>query len=372
MTTRFTKFTWPTLLLGGVLILTGCGGGGGGGGDNPGSGGTASLTDQNATSAITAGYSALGAVNFSSSIPMGVEAAGNNGTKVELLPIINVKIRQALRGGRSLSTLPIGVTTAVTQDCTYYDFQSGTDVVSGSMTSTYNVANPGALDEPATANLVSGDTLTMSFDNCAFYDAGLVLGGSANVTVTSTIDPSCDAYFVDATCQGSLSFNTTNLMLTVTGVGSVTMSGSYSESWTEIGTGTTYNQTDSITNGTFSLVVAPVSGSSETLSISNLNSTHSYQFDADSDTEHQTASATVSVPPLGTIGVAIDTTDTYTNSPPYSYTATGTITISGSNSSVRGTVNDTGAQIEVDANGDGTYESNLGTMTWEEIDAYSY
>jgi hypothetical protein len=178
MKSKLVKLTWPALL-GGLLVLTGCGGGGGGGGGGgvtySGSTSPATVTATNAEEIGTTATEAATNTIAAGNTPFGVAISDNSSNSVrqqakDIVKRFQAELQQA-------DNLPVGVT--YTSDDLNAEF--GENLFCG-----------GTVDGPA--NIVNADSGTVTFHDMCF-DLGY--GGhtaTLDGTVTFSYTESGDTY----------------------------------------------------------------------------------------------------------------------------------------------------------------------------------
>ncbi len=169
-----------------------------------------------------------------------------------------------------------------------------------------------------------------------------------SITLNGVITISGTGDFTGNSFSGGLSFS--NLSVSGSGIQTVTLNGTISFSWTTSG---------AVESGTESGGYT-VSSGGDSISVSGYSST--YQYDAATGEETTTARYTLTSTFLGgTISVSTGQTIVWLDFEPYP--RGGQLVITGANSGVRVTIQGSGAPsgvvlIEVDADGDGNYESS--------------
>lgn len=320
-----------------TLMLAACGGGGGGGSGAPApapAGPQAvAITETNAKPVAA---SALDATQNTSAtgggaLPVGVQVDASAPT---VLQLITQSVRSAA-GSYAVAALPAAVAINQTVSCTY----SGTVTISG------NVAS--------SSGLSAGDTLTLAMNNCS-DSPGTSLSGQLSMTVQSGSLTSVPFHIVIRTTA-------TNLTV-VAGGTTVVANGSVTLDWTGSATSETL-----VASGDAMTSRQTVSGVSHTTTMRNFKQTQTIT----GTTLTGSLTATIETDSARLGGTTVSYTIT-TPTPLVWNEATGTATagvikvVGASNSQLVLTVNaDSSVTIQVDANGDGTFEKTITSTTAE-------
>lgn len=322
-----------------AAVLVACGGGGsdsGSGGSDPGLTSTLAVSTSNAASASADGLdAATNPGGGTAALPTGVQVTGS-GTQPRLSSVVRTLAGLGLRGTTAVAT---GVAIDIPQSCSL----GGTIRITGS------VANGSVL--------LAGDTLTTAAANCTEIVDGVAttLNGSITLTVVS-------GSFTGNAYPERVVMNTvaTNLSTSAGGLVNVTNGDMRMDLHATSATTSTTILTGSSLSNSYSR-----SGFTRTVTMRNYEMTQSVQNTAVTTTT--TATVQTNNPRLG------GSTVVYQLSTPQAVvTDNGNMVVSGivlvvgaNNSKVRVTVTSVdNFLIQVDANGDGTYEnSSTATLT---------
>ena len=336
-------FHLRTLVFAGSFVLAACGGGGGSPGT--GSGGVGSgpqsvpITESNAKPVAANALDSTQNTSATSgaSIPVGVQVDAASG-----VPEMQLMAEAARRAAQSFSAarLPAGIAISETDACS----------LGGTMTITGNVASPNGIG--------AGDTLSISMSNCSESIGGatFVMNGQMAFTVASgTIGDTLPFHVV-------LNVTLTNLSSQSAGVTSVA-SGDVRLDWTA---NSATSQTLTST-GTSLSSRRTVSGTTRTNTMLN----YTQALTISGSTFSGTLAATIETDStrLGNSTVKY----TVTTPTPVVWTATSRLATAGvikvvgaNNSQLVATISANGAvAIQVDANGDNTFETTVTTTTSE-------
>jgi hypothetical protein len=309
-------------------LLAACGGGGGGGGGTAGIAAAAPVvvTSANATQVASASLGASDGLSGNTTGILGVvpAAVGSTpSTDVNIVETIIDQVRKAPQTGGS--GVSIAAVQNIDQPCD-----------SGTLSVSFN-------DADNSATLTTGDTVSMSANNCTF--SGVTMNGSISVSnIVVTGDQVTPPYSLQ------LSLTTSGFSVSSGGeVAAINGDGTILES--------TSDGIDGITvTSSFSGAGIQLTAGGETLTLTN------YQI---TNVENETTgaysvaiSATISISSLG--GSVTVTTDVPLSGV-FPYEAdNGHIICTGDNSSVTITVIDsTSVQLDVDLNGDGTIDDTV-------------
>ena len=325
------------------LVLAACGGGGGGGGSGGGSGGSTAaavvITSSNSQALAAEALAAASNTDAGSgaSFVTGVQVSGGaTGSSAALLGLAARKLVSMVPPASALAT---GVTTSQTQACT-----SG-----GSLTMTSNTSGG--------STIAAGDSMQISANGCteSFGGASEVMNGTITITFLAGYDPASAAY------PKTLSIRIIAQNFTIS-------SGGNTEAF----------------NGDVTMTLTEASATSFTMSmtsnsLSTTLGTHSVTLINYSVNAEETSSGTVI-----TMSATVETSNSRLGSGPVSYQVTtvtpitvsssgvvtsGSIKVTGSGSSLLLTVTSADTfTLQVDSNGDGTYESTS-TVTHSQLQA---
>jgi len=313
-------------------LLAACGGGGGGGGGTAGIAAAAPVvvTSANATQVASASLGASDGLSGNTTGILGVvpAAVGSTpSTDVNIVETIIDQVRKAPQTGGS--GVSIAAVQNIDQPCD-----------SGTLSVSFN-------DADNSATLTTGDTVSMSANNCTF--SGVTMNGSISVSnIVVTGDQVTPPYSLQ------LSLTTSGFSVSSGGeVAAINGDGTILESTSD---GTTFTSS-------FSGAGIQLTAGGETLTLTNYQITNveneatgAYSVDI---------SATISISSLG--GSVTVTTDVPLSGVfPYEADA-GHITCTGDNSSVTiNVIDSTSVQLDVDLNGDGTIDDSL-PETWTNL-----
>jgi hypothetical protein len=332
------------LALAGLFVLASCGGGGGGAGGGTGGigGGGPQAVAISETNAKPVAASAMDATQNTSAtsgatLPVGVQVdAGASATDLQIIGEIARSALSSFKGAQ----LPTGVAISETDACT----SGGTATITGNVASSSGIG--------------TGDTLSISFSNCGEVVGGvtMVMNGQMSLTIASgTIGAALPFHVV-------MNVTTTNLTSQFGGVTSVS-NGDVRLDWTA----TTASSQILNSSGTSLSVRSTVNGTARTTTIRNYLQTLTVN------------GTTLS----GTLAATVESDSTQLGSTPVSYTVStptalvwnstnrlptaGVLKVVGaSNSQLQATFNADGTvTIQVDANGDGTFEKTVTSTSAE-------
>jgi hypothetical protein len=324
------------------LVLVACGGGGGGGGSSGGNSPTATavvITSSNSQAlaaealAASSNTDAGGAASLVTGVQIDGGATGFNAA------LLGATARKLVSMVPAASALATGVTTSQTQACA-----SG-----GSLTVTVNSSGG--------STIAAGDSYQFTANGCteSFGGATEVMNGSMTITFLTAYDPASAVY------PKTLSIRMVSQNFSITSGG----------------------QTEAF-SGDVTLTLTEASATSFTMSItanslSTKLGTHSVTLTNYSVTAQETSSGTVI-----TMSATVETSNSRLGSAPVSYQVTtvtpitvsssgvvtaGSIKVTGNGSSLLLTVLSADTfTLQVDSNGDGTYESTS-TVTRSQLQA---
>lgn len=378
------KTSWLAILST-VLILSACGGGGGGG---SGSNTALSLNSGNAESISNAVVMMLEDVQDSTDfLPVGVVVDGspNDETSVQVRKIITEQIKKVLADGPSGFTgLATGVQVNIdksAESCLYLD-GSGNPVVSGSLVLTGNVGDVDVLDDSVTtANWTSGDTITMTFTDCAFIFENVTFNGSITIAVSANFDPNAiaDPSQCTTTCNAAFDASFNNFGVTIADVNNaannatITASGGFGVDWAI--TPTTWTET--MTGSSYTMTINMGGVSAGSLSITNFSLIKAVDFVAETYTMSADARVSastmngyvdVSADYAGTVNITYDFGTGFIDEVEPNDPTSGTVTITGGNSSVTITATSGSASITVDSDGNGSDDGSPISTTWNQLE----
>lgn len=316
------NLSYPILTI--ALLLSACGGGGGGGGGNSGFEAPAisttpvSISEANETEVAQAGVDAsTGSSSLATSVPFSPLSLGANGSSKtvsnNVYQIIQRAVIDNVQSNAGSSGSVVGVQISGSDPC----LVSGSESYSGNVTDTSG------------NSISSGDYVTVTYSDCN-DGFGEVLNGSLTITFNSNIS--------DTTTINNFDFSLTaqfsNYQSTQEGYGTVTIDGALNVSMT----------------ASASMFTFRMSGES-LYAIEPGNSTHLTNFDIsfsyNDSTLESVIDSTFTIASTALNGQI--TVDTYFVFPSGSYyPASGSLTITGSNS-----------QLAVDVVGDGTVNVTL-------------
>ena len=316
-----------------TFALTACGGGGGGGtsGGAPTPSGPQAvvITDTNAK---PVGANALdtaqntSATRGATGLPVGVTVDSGS---APLLQVIAEAARFAATTGAT--ALPVAIGLSQTVQCTF----GGTMTISG------RAANP-------QAGLFAGDALTISTSNCALSTGGstATMNGQMTMTVMSGSITGIPFHVVVTTTAANLSVTSSGITAVANGDVTLDWTANSATSQTLIATGTTMSTRETI-NATAHTNTMRNFTQQVTISGSTLTGTVSGTVETDSSRLGSgTVSYTISTP-----------TAVVWNGTTRAATAGAIKVVGANNSQLLLTINGDGSvTIQVDANGDGTYE----------------
>ena len=313
-------------------LLVACGGGGSGGGGTAGIAAAAPVvvTSANATQVASASLNASDGLSGNTAGILGVvpAAVGSTpSTDVNIVETIIDQVRKAPQTGSS--GVSIAAVQNVNQNCD-----------SGTLNVSFN-------DADNSATLTTGDSVSMSANNCTF--SGVTMNGSISVSnIVVTGDQVTPPYSLQ------LSLTTSGFSVSSGGeVAAINGDGTISESTSD---GVTFTSS-------FSGAGIQLTAGGETLTLTNYQITNIEN--GANDAYSVDISATISISSLG--GSVIVTTDVPLSGVfPFEADA-GHITCTGDNSSVTITVIDsTSVQLEVDSDGDGIMDDTF-PETWANL-----
>jgi hypothetical protein len=313
-------------------LLVACGGGGGGGGGSAGIAAAApvAVTSANATQVASASLGASDGLSGNTDGVLGIVPAAvgsSRSTDVNIVETIIDQVRKAPQSGSS--GVSIAAVQNINQNCD-----------SGTLNVSFN-------DADNSATLTTGDTVSMSSNNCTF--SGVTMNGSISIgSVVVTGDQITPPYSMQFSLSTSgFSVSTGGEIVAING------SGTISES-----------TNDDITfTSSFSGAGIQITAGGETLTLTD------YQI---TEVENQATgaysvdiSATIS---SSTLGGSVTVTTDVPLSGVYPFEAdAGQITCTGDNSSVTITVIDsTSVQLDVDLDGDGITDDTV-NETWTNL-----
>ena len=331
------KSTLSTLVATSTLALLGaCGGGGGGDSTPTPSGAPVAITSTNQSDVARASVNGGLAV----SLAQGALGSGSTPTSVtgrsHALAVAMQRALQAATGRKGVagaSAHPLA-TTVDTNACD----------VSGTMTTSFN-------DKDGNSQLSSGDVLTATFAQCK-ESATLSVSGVVVVTITAT--PTDTQFLANAQFQ-SLAVQDSGVTTTLSGAVAI-------------------SETDSDTQSNTTIAVA-TGGLNATIVSSGYNDTVAFESGMVFTTSVVDASATFSVAMAGTFSatsiggrVTIATPVPLTQGFTDAYPSHGQVRLTGaSGSTLLATVlSATQVELKLDANGDGTFESDT-TVAWSTL-----
>jgi len=313
-------------------LLVACGGGGGGGGGTAGIAAAAPVvvTPANATQVASASLGASDGLSGNTAGILGAVPAAvgsTSSTDVNIVETIIDQVRKAPQTGGS--DVSIAAVQNIDQPCD-----------SGTLNVSFN-------DADNSATLTTGDSVSMSANNCTF--SGVTMNGSISVSnIVVTGDQVTPPYSLQ------LSLTTSGFSVSSGGeVAAINGDGTISESTSD---GVTFTSS-------FSGAGIQLTAGGETLTLTNYQITNIEN--GANDAYSVDISATISISSLG--GSVIVTTDVPLSGVfPFEADA-GHITCAGDNSSVTITVIDsTSVQLEVDSDGDGIMDDTF-TETWANL-----
>jgi hypothetical protein len=317
-----------------LALLSACGGGGGDSTSQP-QGDKVAITSANQSQAVRAGVNAGLSVSLAQGSVGGASPAGI-GDRAHALAAVLQRGVQAARSSRK------GIASA-----TAHPAVSGSDTeacgVSGTLTVTVD-------DHDNSNSLSNGDVVTVSFAQCK-DTATETINGAISITLTGT--PTDTQFAAAANFQNVV---VTDDDVTSTIAGTVTVS---------------ENDMPTVTETTLSVGASGLTASTASSSYNDAV-TFASGFLIKTD---ETSSGSVSVTLSGTVtaqsiggSITISTPQPLVENASDPYPSSGQVVVTGaSGSSVRATVlDDTQVKLELDANGDGTYESSS-TIAWGAI-----
>jgi len=313
-------------------LLVACGGGGGGGGGTAGIAAAAPVvvTPANATQVASASLGASDGLSGNTAGILGAVPAAvgsTSSTDVNIVETIIDQVRKAPQTGGS--DVSIAAVQNIDQPCD-----------SGTLNVSFN-------DADNSATLTTGDSVSMSANNCTF--SGVTMNGSISVSnIVVTGDQVTPPYSLQ------LSLTTSGFSVSSGGeVAAINGDGTISESTSD---GVTFTSS-------FSGAGIQLTAGGETLTLTNYQITNIEN--GANDAYSVDISATISISSLG--GSVIVTTDVPLSGVfPFEADA-GHITCTGDNSSVTITVIDsTSVQLEVDSDGDGIMDDTF-PETWANL-----
>lgn len=314
-----------------VLVLAACGGGGSDSGAFiPPAGSPAALTADNDVVAARSMLASSTGLMSNLDWLTGIQATGVH----HPLPLVVAQAKAALRRPLAGGEWLVGVTETFTESCTG----------GGSVSTTLDVANPEAL--------TAGDTFTLTFSNCS--EGGASLNGVIRM-VFSSISGDLDAY------PYTFSATVTTTDLRVTGDGStLTSNGSMTLTLSSSGDD---NEEADVSISSFH-VRGSMAGEAYEQTLTN----YALRWAIQGQRMTQTVAGTLTDSALGGSLVVATPTSVKQNlaeAYPYEGVLTGT---GANNSRVRVTVlsSTTGVRVELDADGNGSYETSE-DLGWDEF-----
>jgi hypothetical protein len=332
-------FDFRALALTCTFLLAACGGGGGGGGSgspNPAPSGPQAVTITE-TNAKPVAANALDATQSSSTtsavdglpIAVQVDAASAPTTPQLIAQVVRLGVNSFAAAG-----LPAGVVINQSGACSF----GGTVSISGRLASSNG--------------LTAGDTLTVSMTNCS-EASGTTMSGQLSITVVSGSLTSIPFHIV-------LSTTATNLSVTSGGV-NVVANGTVTLDWSGTTTSDTFNASGAAMTST-----RTSGGTSRTTTLRNF--TQKQIITGSTVTGSLTGTVETSSTSLGgAVSFTVSTPTPVVWNAATRTTTAGVIKVVGANNSqVLITINADGSvTVQVDANGDGTYEKTLTSTTAE-------
>ncbi|MDT8383553.1 MAG: hypothetical protein RRB22_03990 [Gammaproteobacteria bacterium] len=368
-------------IFGAAALLTGCGGGGGGGGDTGFSAPSIPrvaipLTGANAEVVTSEAYAAIeGTQNTTDFVPVGVvlQSAGET-TEVNLRKIVSDKVREVIAQGPSRVNrdLPVAAEINTSEACGYYDSGLDAQVQSGSMSVTGTVNDPNALNDGG-GTWTAGDNATISFNRCVMGLPGWVLNGTVGLTINANFDPSAveDPSQCALGCDADIQVTITNLAFSVNQA-VFTMHGAFNLAWHIIPT----SWTETLRGDSLYLVLSS-GGQTAATEISNFNIETIVDFTAATYAVSGTAtvastlangSVTITAAYGGTVTISYDGLTGFIDEVEAQVPSTGTLTITGSNSSIVVTSLPGSVTIEVDEDGDDSFDGASIVTNWGDLE----
>lgn len=336
-------FALRSLAIAGALVLASCGGGGGSpGSGNGGIGGggpqSVAITESNAKPVAASAMDAAqnSSATSGATLPVAVQVDAAGPTNLEVIAEIARRAVQSFKA----APLPAGITISQTEACT----------LGGTATVTGNVASPNGIG--------AGDSLSISMSNCAESVGGLttVMNGQMSVSIASgTIGDTLPFHVV-------MNVTATNLSTQAGGVTSVgngdvrldwTVNSVTSQTLSATGNSMSSRQTSSGTTRSITL-----RSYTQTLGISGSTLTGALNATVETDSTRLGATA---------VTYTVSTQSPLVWSAATRLPTAGALKVVGANNSqlvatfnVDGTVN-----IQVDANGDGSFERTVASTAAE-------
>ena len=219
---------------------------------------------------------------------------------------------------------------------------------SGSMSLTLNLSNP------LSTTLQTGDSFSVSSDNCVDNQAGTTTNGSMSATMTSgSLVPGCDE---TATCTDfSLAMSFNDLQITEMGETAL-IDGGFNLAYASA----------TMTNTVSGSDIYMYSSTGQGVHMSNFNIVSAMS----GNTETTTVSSTLASTRMnGSVQIQTTTPLVTTDVNTDNYPSSGVLVITGANSKLTVTaLSTTSAQLELDADNDGTVDQTA-TVLWTDIES---
>ncbi|HMN80558.1 MAG TPA: hypothetical protein PKA20_11570 [Burkholderiaceae bacterium] len=320
-----------------AVSLTACGGGGGGGGGAPQAGAAPKINDQTAAAQLNGAYSAASALYSMGSssttlVTKDAEGTGRFSTVDFALAKLNgLVVSSDVDGGNGVATKAVGTASVA---C----------IGGGSVTATVDDVNNDRV-------FGTGDTAVFQFNGCR--EDGITMSGRMLITqVLVTGSVYAPSYSVGATYAFESLTASSAWAPTVSINGGFSIQASYVSSPATVVSATVAGNSFSATQGS---VTDSLSNFSASIAINATTGRYQYSVAGSESNSAVDGSITISnpVPFQGTIGT---------------FPSSGSLRVQASDgSAARLTATSaTSVQIDVDANGDGAYESTS-TRTWSQL-----
>ena len=347
-----------------VALLSGCGGGDGDGGFSAPDINTAlvEITTENQEEVVAVAYDSVsGSSETAGSLPIAAVVDSEGAAKIALLATVSEQIDRALRRGKpQADTTVSAVSFSESVSCEYYNPATQSWVTQGSIRVSGDVADTDSFETEVWS---SGDTATMTFDNCAF-DPGESINGSVSFTISGDFDASAldNPGQCTSPCTVSLSVTINSFSLTMAGEGTATIHGNMMLD--RVITPTTLSETTSSNSLWF------VSSNGFAMNFSDLETTKSLNLN-NSTYAYDSTITIASTDIDGRIQVSAQLSGTLSGFSYDTYEANdpdaGTLSIIGANGQLTANVNGNTLTLQLDIGNDGTVDGET-AITWTQLD----